>query len=174
MLVLFRTSPGFGARPHTPTYDDAFTNVWRFPVLANSRPNITMSPAIDLILSAGPVLAGGGAGKVGLLGEVRNALTVGARWKNDANWSLTFMVTTMTRSNDDSSFAVSKLIPWTYMPKWRLDSDLICLPPCCPFAKLCYDDLSVAVLPGTPDSSSFQKVNVHAKASFHIFRTDSS
>lgn len=41
-----------------------------------------MSPAIDLILSAGPILAaGGGAGKVGRLGEVRNALTVLAQWK---------------------------------------------------------------------------------------------
>jgi len=43
-------------------------------VLADSRSNITMSTAIDLFLSAGPVLAGGGARKVGLLGEVRNAL----------------------------------------------------------------------------------------------------
>jgi len=29
--------------------------------------------------------------------------------ENDANWSLIFMVNIMTRSNDDSSFAVCKL-----------------------------------------------------------------
>lgn len=77
MLVLFRTSPGLWRKAPHP-----HANVWRLPVLADSRSNITMSPGIDLILSAGPVLAaGGGAGKVGRLGEVRNALTVVTRWK---------------------------------------------------------------------------------------------
>lgn len=91
--------------------------------------------------------------------------------ENDANWSLIFMVNIITRSNDDSR--QTSLIRSPNEGLTVFTSDL-CLPPCCLFIKLCYDDPSEVMLPGTPDLSSFQKDNVHAKASFQISRTNSN